>query len=374
MAKANFPFIRWTSSLASFFNESPSHIPSQDYLIGLRGTLVIQSFFLVFFQTFVPAAVAHSKNIDGPLYTIILRKTLSVLFWNESLIYSWFILLSARTLCIPYLSKPDKEVCASSIFKRGIRLWVPTFVAFSFSAAAFSTSSTSYVNEFLRATGNISTQAPMHTRNFLVYFNSLFDLFWITRNYSSQAANQLFPSGTLWAVSVIFQQSYTVYMTMITIPYTRTSWRVQAFLMFILTAWWVQSWAWYSITGLLIADAVQNMGFQHKSRGGWKVGSRRVPSWPLYMTMIGAGWILQYLFVAWRPEYRNVELQGHTGLYNSEGLNEGVDGEQPLARDDNFLVILGVMLLIETYDILRRILQSKVFVELGKRSFSEFTN
>lgn len=371
MVEINLPLTRWTKRFLS--DKSPDNITSKDYLTGLRGTLILQSFFLVFFQIFVPTAVAHSKNVDGPLYATILRNTLSVIFWNESLIFSWFILLSARTLCLPYLSNPTKEVCASSIFKRAVRLWVPTFVAFSLSAAAFSTSSASYINDFLHITKNLSTQAPISVRNVLVYFNSLFNIFWVTRNYSSQAANQIFPSGALWAVSVIFQQSYTVYMTMITIPYTRTSWRVQAFLVFIITAWWVQSWAWYSITGLLLADAVQNMDFRFQSRGGWKVGSRTIPTWPLYLILIVVGWILQYLFVVWRPEYRNMELRGHTGLYNSGELNEGVDWEQPLARDDNFLVILGIMLLIETYDVLQRILRTKILVELGKRSFSKFT-
>lgn len=347
-----------------------SRLPSQDYLIGLRGVFVIQSFLFVFFQTFLPAAVADSKNTTGPLYQTILRKVLSVLFWNESLIYSFIILLSSRTICIPFLANANRSVCASSIFRRGLRLWIPTFIIFSLSAAAFSTTSTQYITDFLNITGNISTSAPMRMRNFLVYFNSLFDLFWLINAYGSQAANKAFPSGTLWIVSVLFQQSYTVYMTMVIVPYTRPSWRVKALCIFIATAWWVQSWAWYSVTGLLLADVVLNMNFQFKSRSGFSIGKIGVPMWPFYSVLILVGVLLQYLFIAWRPEYRDDELKGHTGLYNSGSLNEGLDLDQPQARDDNYLIVLGVLLLVETYDGLQKVLRNRVLVEMGKRSFS----
>ncbi|KAF2255335.1 hypothetical protein BU26DRAFT_559943 [Trematosphaeria pertusa] len=367
-----------STRFTTFFSSSVStplnseRIASQDYLIGLRGILVVQSFLFVFFQTFLPAAVADSKNTVGPLYQVVLRKSVSVLLWNESLIYSFIILLSARTICLPFLNSTTRAVCSSAIFRRGIRLFLPTFIIFSLSAAAFSTTSTQYIFDFLEATGNVSTAVPKRFRNFLVYFNSLFDIFWLSKGYSSQAANQAFPSGTLWIVSLLFQQSYTVYMTMVIVPYTRTSWRVKALLVFILTAWWVQSWAWYSITGLLLADAVCNMNFQFKSQTGFNIGRVKVPVWPLYALMVVGGVLLQYLFIAWRPEYRNAELQGHTGLYTAGSLNTGVDLDQPQARDDNYLIILGIMLLIETYELPQKLLRKKILVEMGKRSFSIF--
>jgi hypothetical protein len=357
-------------STPSLRSTSP-RIPSQDYLTGLRGLLTIQTFLFVFLQLFLPTAVADSKNTTGPLYQIILRKTLSVLFWNESLIYSFIILLSARTICLPFLTDNSRAVCASAIFRRGIKLFIPTFVAFSLSAAAFSTTSTQYIDEFIEVTGNVSTTTPMRVRNFLVYFNSLYELFWVNKWYGSQAANQAFPSGTLWIVSVLFQQSYTVYMTMVIIPYTRPSWRVKAMLTFIATAWWVQSWAWYSVTGLLLADIVCNMQFQSKSLAGIHIKRLRVPIWAIYGLLIVTGFLLQYLFIAWRPELRSKELKGHTGLYSGGSLNENMDADQPQARDDNYLVIIGVMLLIETYEGLQRILRWRGLIALGKRSFSE---
>ncbi|KAJ4987806.1 hypothetical protein SVAN01_06686 [Stagonosporopsis vannaccii] len=365
-----------STPLASVFSTAKSlsstRIASQDYLVGLRGILVLQSFLFVFFQSFLPTAVPDSKNEDGPFYQIVLRKSFSVIFCNESLIYSWIILLSARTIALPYLGNMTREVCASSVFRRTIRLWTPTFVAFSVAVAAFTATDTTYIDNFITRTGNLSTETPMRMRNFLVYFNSLFDIFWINKGYSFQAANKAFPSGTLWIVSVLFQQSYTVYMTMIIVPYTRASWRIKALVVFILAAFWVQSWAWYSVTGLLLTDAVLNMDLQVKSRTGLQVGKFNVPLWPLYGTFVLTGIIMQFLFISWKPSMRNNEHHGHTSLY-TEGLNNAEqDLDQPLARVDNYFFILGVMLLIETYELPQRLLRARVLVALGRRSFSVF--
>lgn len=90
-----------------FYQEPTAHqIPSQSYFVGLRGFIVLQSFLWTFLNTLVPTAVTGSPNSDGPVYQQILRKVLSVLFWNESLIYSAFILLSARTICTPCMLLP----------------------------------------------------------------------------------------------------------------------------------------------------------------------------------------------------------------------------------------------------------------------------
>ena len=65
------------------------------------------------------------------------------------------------------------------------------------------------------------------------------------------------------------------------------------------------------------------------------------------------------------------ELYGHTGLYNAAALNEGVDLDQPQARDDNYLIILGLMLLVETYQGVRNVLRTNFLVLIGQRSFGK---
>ena len=64
---------------------------------------------------------------------------------------------------------------------------------------------------------------------------------------------------------------------------------------------------------------------------------------------MAAWYLMQYIWVAWRPEYQNVELKGHAGLYYTGGLNSDYDLHQPQARDDNFLILSGFMFLLESY-------------------------
>jgi hypothetical protein len=163
-------------------------------------------------------------------------------------------------------------------------------------------------------------------------------------------------------------------MTMIIIPYTRPSWRVKALLIFILSAFWVQSWAWFSITGLLISDMVHNMDFKSKARSGIPIfkSSYRLPTWVAGILLMVAGLVLQYLYTAWRPEYQNVLLEGHAGLYYSGGLNYKYDVHQPQAKDDNYLILVGLLVVVEAYDVVQRILRVSALVYLGRRALSEF--
>jgi len=360
------------SRLSRYLYQPDTVDSEQGYLLGLRGFAVIQSFLWVFLQTFVPVAVKDSANPSGPLYQEILRKTLSVLFWNESLLYSFFILLSARTICIPFLRNPSKSAVASAVFRRGLRLWFPTAVSLAFVKIVSSSIGFAYIDNFKQQTGNVSINAPYHMPNALAYFNSVFNIFWTTNKFFEQAGNTAFPSQTLWIVNVIYAQSYTVYMTMIIVPYTRNSWRVKAYLCFIVTAWWVQSWAWYSITGLLLADMVMNMQYKERSKRGIRVWrGLRCPAWIPCLIVMAAGLVMLYLCTAWRPQYANNELLAHTGLYYSGGLNNVINPLEPQARDDNYLLLLGFFLFFEQSEFLQKIFQNPFFMYLGRRSLSK---
>ena len=360
--------------VTKFFPKSSATITGQEYLHGLRGLLVIESFLWVFLQTFVPAAVKDAAlEADGPFYQVALRKSLSVLFWNENLLYSFFILLSARNLPIPFFTEPSKTAVASAVFRRGLRLWFPTAVALAIPTLAFSQLGLDYITEFKNATGNESFNVPYFLSNALIYFNSVFNLFWQTNSFFSQSGSTAFPSQTLWIVNVIYQQSFTVFMVMVITPYTRSSWRVKGAIAFVLTAWWVQSWAWFSITGLLLADMVMNMNFRQAAQRGIPIPIRkgfRIPCWIPYLILMAAGIVMQYLWTAWRPSFENAEIQIHAGLYYGGELNTDVDPSQPEARDDNYLLILGFMFCLETFDWLQMIFRNPLFVYLGKRSLS----
>lgn len=351
------------------------HDKDSSYLLGLRGWFVVQSFFWVFMQTFVPAAVKASDNIQGSSYQLGLRKSLSVLFWNDNLIYSFFILISARTICLPFLHNPTKTNIASAVFRRGLRLWFPAAVALAITKLIFSQTGTAYIDHFKQVTGNISIYTPYNLPNALTYFNSVFNLFWITSNFSVSAGNYAFPSKLMWIINVIYMQSYTVYASMLIIPYTRNSWRVKGSILFIITAWWVQSWAWYTISGLILADMVINMGFKAKAQRGIPIPILKkknvyVPVWIPYIILMAAGLFMQLVWTGWKPQKVSAEITVHAGLYYTGGLNNKYDLSEPQARDNIYLILVGVFLAVDTYDWLQLILRNPVFVYLGTRSLS----
>ena len=358
------------------FTSHPKNPNEQTYLTGLKGLLVLESFLWVFLRTFTPATIDAAdplNNVNSPEYQVILRKVLSVLFWNENLLYSSFILLSARCITVPFIKNSTGAKIAGSYFRRGIRLLLPTAVSLAISYGIFSGIGYSYLTTFKHVTGNTIMEELYQIPNALVYFNSVFNVFWVTNGFGTQAAALAWPTQTLWIISVIFQQSYTVYMTMVMIPYTRNSWRVKALLLFILTAFWVQSWAWFTITGLLIADIVCNMSYKEKFGKGIPISGVkfRLPSWMPCVLLMATGLALQHIWVDWRPEYQNVLLEGHTGLYYTGGLNYDYDLHQPQARDENYLLLTGFMLLLEGSDILQFLLNNPVFRFLGRRSLSK---
>ena len=351
----------------------------QEYLLGVRGLLVIESFLWVFLQTFVPVAVTDSDNDGkdkGPLYQVVLRKTLSPIFWNENLLYASFIFLSARSIAIPFIRDPSRSRVAGAVFRRGTTLWFPVAVALAIVRLSFSQSYLNYIYQYKVKIGNSSFAVPYFIPSTLAYFNSVFDLFWTTHNYPIQAGSTAFPSQTLWIINAIYQQSYTIYVTMIIIPYTRNKWRVQGSFFFIITAWWVQSWAWFSITGLLIADMVMNMDFKAKAQRGIPIWgtSRRCPAWIPCLIILISGLLMQYIWTAWRPDLVNKEYLIHTGLYYTPGLNTNDNGRYPQARDDNYLFLLGFFLLLESSDMLQYIFNNPFLKFLGRRSLSMYRN
>ncbi|KAH6664459.1 hypothetical protein B0J14DRAFT_493600 [Halenospora varia] len=361
------------------FSPQPTTLPSQDYLIGLRGLLTLQCFLWTFLQVFAPAVVKDSANTEGPFEHILLRKTLSVLFWNEGLIYSFFIFLSARSITIQFINSPSSVLIASAAFRRGIRLAIPIACSLFLIQIIFLATSTTYISEFSTLTSNKSISVPYKIPGALGYMNSVFNVFWISRDFASQAANKAFPSQQLWILSAIYQQSYTVFMTMTMIPYTRPSWRVKALLLFVLSAWWVQSWAWFSVTALIISDVVTNMDFSGISRRGIPINVFRkplhFPCWIFYMGAVIGGLAMQYLWTTAKPELKNGELRVHTAVYGDggrSGLNSNFDPTQPQARADNYLIAVGCVLMLETYEWIQNIFTWGPFLALGRRSLAFF--
>ncbi|KAL5320386.1 hypothetical protein ACEPPN_011187 [Leptodophora sp. 'Broadleaf-Isolate-01'] len=369
---------------AEKFRASSPTVYDQQYLLGVRGFLVIQAFFWVFLSTFVPVAVANSKNTSGALFQVVLRKGFSVIFWNEHLLYGAIIFLSARSLAIPFIRDPTKSQVARSVFTRGLTFWFPLAISLAIVKVAFSQTGVTYIFDFKTSTGNTSIHVPYVMPNALAYFNSVFNLLWVTHDFAAQSGSTAFPSQTLWMMNVVYMQSYTVYMTMVIIPYTRKKWRVQAAFFFVITAWWCQSWAWFTISGLLFADMVMTMDFKACSQRGIPIyvfpsrlrkqdGSPyRIPVWVPATFCVLSGLLMQYLWIAWRPDLWNREFLYHSALYYTPDLNYDYANRHTPARNDIYLILVGFFLFLESYDGLQRFFDNKFLVYLGKRSMSFF--
>jgi len=100
----------------------------------------------------------------------------------------------------------------------------------------------------------------------------------------------------------------------------------------------------------------------------------RIPVWvPAGFCMI-AGYVMQFLWVAWRPDLFDEEFKYHSGLYYTTGLNYLYKTNHTAARDDIYLILVGFFVFLESYDVMQRIFANPVFVFLGKRSLSKCSN
>lgn len=87
-------------------------------------------------------------------------------------------------------------------------------------------------------------------------------------------------------------------------------------------------------------------------RSRWEL---RVPGWVPGVVLLLAGGTLQFFWKEWRPTF--------------EGGQSNV--AQPLAREDDYLVVMGLLLLLESLRWLRKAVGNVLFVAIGRRSLSK---
>ncbi|CAD0094269.1 unnamed protein product [Aureobasidium vineae] len=310
----------------------------------------------------------------SPHYQVLLRKILSPLLWDESFIFCFFILLSARTVAISFLRDANSATYARSLIARPIRMGIPLAIGLALSCIIFSTINTQYLEDFAILNGNPYLRAPEKPASALACFNSIWDLLWVTKDYSLQMGNLAFPSWTLWVPSAVYLQSYTVYIFMVVLPYSRPSWHVTGLLMFAFGSWWFNSWGWYSATGLFLADVAVNPPLRTAMFRGYsnESGSVRMPYWSLAVLMLGIGTGLKYMWTAGLDNlYWSGESHAHPARYLGGSSFGYFDGTQPYPRMDNWLVIVGILLLVEFSEVTKSILSSKPLKTVGRRSLSK---
>lgn len=362
----------WIKPETTASQPPPSDSDKRLYLYGLRGILAVCGIATIFVQTFVPALAWETA--DGPAYQNVLRIIFSPLIWDEHLIASFYFILSGYAIALRFLAEPRPSTFAGSIIRRVIRLVVAVGLASGISSAVFAGTGTEFIQRFIEIARNSHIDVPQVPENGLVALNSIFTFFWDVSDYYNQAANAFWPKQTLWSLSLIFGQSWTVYFLMVILPYTRPGWHTGALSLFALGSFWVCSWGWYSAASLLMADYTTNSQLRLRFEEGITLHKEldwKLPYTVVAAVMILAGFSMKYTWAA-LPQFYNKELVLRPFLHLSERTNiSEYAASGPYARVDNFLVILGVLVLAEAFVPVKHWLSVKPLVALGKRSLSK---
>lgn len=365
--------------LANFFggvagyrhSSQPRH--NVGYLEGLKGLIAFEAFLWVFMRCIVPGATFESltENATPPRYQSVLREVFSPLFWDGNLQASFFVILSARIVCIRFLENRTAEAMAGTLFRRGLRLWFPVAVSLGISNAVNHAGGYDAVRYQAEIFANHLPEVPYKLPTALSYFNAVFNLFWYISG--TQAGVRAFPTGMLWIVPIVYQESFTVYALMLLLPYMTRGWRFWGLICFIVVSWWVDSWAWYGATGLLFGELVLDLNFIEAAKSGMPLPKtrKRLSYYWLAGIFTTIGVVLKYVYEDAAPNHINDELIVHTPIYGG-GLNRDYDINQPQQRVSSYFLVIGVLMFLEMNVILQKIFDNPVFRYLGRISFGWF--
>ena len=312
---------------------------------------------------------------DGPTWQYVFRDVFCAPFWNTSLISSFFIILSARTVCIPFLSNPCGTVYAASLIRRNIRLGLSISVATALALVIFTQIEHGYFAEFNSILKGSAVTAPAQPQKGYAGFLSIYELLWVTRDWYLQSANQFWPSSTMWVPSLVYYQSYTVYIAMVIFPFTRPSWHIQGCILFAIGSYWLESWGWYSITGLMLADIAINPALRAKLQKGIQISEHfYLPYFIPAVAFIILGFAQKYLWIAAFPSQLDRELILHPTIWTGNNLSVSDFSSQPYARLDDWMIIVGLMVLVERFEPMQKALSVRPLTYLGDRSLGKSAN
>lgn len=346
-----------------------------------RGLLAIETLLYIFFRLLAPA-IASDTNHDGsfpaafvgkaPSWQHGLRKGLAPLFWDSTLPSAFFLILSGRVVSLTFLERRNSVSLAGAVFRRPVRLVVPVLVALAFTSIVSVAGGFNRASRFAELTSNPLAQPPHIWTSTLEYVNSAFDLFFNVNSLKTdRGAAFLPPSGLAWVIPIAFQQSFTAYTFSILMPYTTLSAKLWAFAGFITVSYWLGSWAWYTLTGLQLAE-MTTCYLSLLPTAGLPLdrhGKRHMPAWLVPGLFLALGITLKYLWAS-MPSRRDDEYNFHARMADGS-LNRGLNpSTTPYPRVDDYLVATGAMVLLELSPMTQRVFSNAVFKFFGRISFA----
>lgn len=352
------------------------------YLEGLRGILGLQVLVWTFFRIFAPAIVAD-RDLDGvypaaflshaPEWQNVLRKALSPLLFDGELQAAMFVILSGRASLHTFVERRVALGLSGAAFKRPFRFLFPMAITLALVSLVIAVNGFRYAPQVSAALENQLAQPPQQFSSALEYFNSIL-FFFSTQSYFKTARATLFipPSGTLWIIPMLFQQTYVMIIVAFTLPYTILRYKNLGMILLILTTAWVGRWSWYTLTGLLLAE--WSTVYLQLLPSNWipvnRQGNRRIPIWLPGLLFVLLGTTLKYLWIAALPQDFNNEYVAHVDG-NTGKLNYSINPALvAYPRYDNWLLATGLLYLVEISATTRRILANKVLVYIGRWAFS----
>ncbi|UZJ53102.1 hypothetical protein CBS101457_002422 [Exobasidium rhododendri] len=350
---------------------------------GLRGILMVLSLIWTFFRIFAPAIVAD-RDLDqvypaaflsaAPQWQHILRKALSPLLFNESLLASFFVILSTRVCLQTYIERRDAECMAGAIFRRPFRLAGPCSLALAFCSVFCVSGAFKYADEVSLALSNQSAAQPRIWESTVTYFNSCVGLLMdISMRRDARGSSFLPPGSTGWIIPVIFQQTYCVAVISYMLPYSVLRWKIKGGIMFGLAAFWSGRWVWYSTFAIFLTEF--SVVYKPLLAASWtlklyKERTCQVKQQVLPFILLAIGAALKYSWAS-IPTHRDDELVARVDP-TSGALDRHYDVLVASPRIDDFLVVSAVFLLIELTPGLTDFLNRRSLRFLGSLAFSSF--
>ncbi len=360
------------------------------YLEGVRGYLAFCTFLAVFFRIFAPAIATdmdEQGNLDpnfvaiAPAWHSTLRKALSPIAWDQTLIPHAFIILSGRVVVNTYLERRNALPLAGAALKRPMRLLPVLMVSLALTSVLTATGAFSYANSQLSTALSLNpwaNAAPIWS-NTIEYFNSLVAYFFAEQffGYYDRPFAFVPPAGILWVMPIIFQQTYTCITAAYLLPYGALRPKLLGGIFFILLCFWTGSWAWYSLSGLALAEfAIVYVPMLPAS--GIRIGqahSRRafhVPYWLPGLALTALGILLKYLWASF-PNRRNDEYWAHADLNNGNLVKPYLNSAlTPYPRIDDWCVVVGFLYTLEVAPLLQKITANFPLVHLGRLAFGQY--
>ncbi|CEH18049.1 hypothetical protein CBOM_04479 [Ceraceosorus bombacis] len=277
------------------------------HLDGLKGLIALQAWVYAFFLILCPGVITDTSVdgaqpaaflLGGPKWQDKIRKVMSPLLFDGSLQVSFFLMISARVIS-------EGESCSRLVFLPRPNADMPCI-----------------------------------------------------RLAPSDGSFYLSPRNTSWALARIFQQSFTVYALLVILPFVRAKYRLGGLAAFALVAAWVGSWAWYSVSGVIISDLSHRGVLQSISRSSWKVGRFAIRKCTFATCLFLVGAMLKYAGAVW-PSVRKAELVAHAAQSTAR-LNRNFDTSQKAyPRFDNWFVVMAILCLVEMSPRTRKVLSAK---------------